>query len=267
MVKLGLIGWPLTYSLSPTLHNHWLEQAKIEGQYDSWPVEAGDVPSFIARLKEQGVRGCNVTVPHKRIVMDLMDKCSEPALSVDAVNTICFEEDGAVIGHNTDIAGFKNDLISQIGFDAKPKKALLLGAGGAASAVIHALLSSFSELELFVAARKKQSGDNYSYILWEDYNGVAAQADLIINATPLGKADDAEIGLNWECLKESSFLYDLNYHAQETALVHKARKQGHGVCDGLGMLVGQAQEAFRLWTGVLPAVDKDFLSFVRSETG
>lgn len=267
MLKLGLIGWPLIYSLSPILHNHWLKENAIEGDYKAWPIEPEKMGSYISQLHSQGTHGCNVTIPHKRAVMYMMNECSEEAKAIEAVNTICFHTDGTRTGHNTDIVGFKNDLIMQMGGDASPKKALLLGAGGAASAAIYALCETFPDMDLVVAARKPQLSDDYSYVPWSELNEVARDADLIINATPLGKIDAAELGLNWTDLKESAFIYDLNYHADETALVHKAREQGNKACDGLGMLVGQAQESFRLWTGVIPIVDKDFLSFVRKETG
>lgn len=266
MVKLGLIGWPLTYSLSPTIHTQWLKENKIEGQYEAWPVAPPQVSAFIKQLHETGIQGCNVTIPHKCAVMDLMDECSEEAIEVGAVNTICFLQNGRKKGHNTDIVGFKNDLAKQRDSDQAPKKVLLIGAGGAACAVQSSLRSAFPAVELLITARKKPLDKNQNYVPWEQRQSVLPDVDLIINATPLGKSDASELGLAWDGIKEGTFFYDLNYHAEETALVHMARKHGLRASDGLGMLVGQAQEAFRLWTGVLPKVDKDFLLFVRNKT-
>ncbi len=263
MIRLGLIGYPVEHSLSPALHEAALRAASIQGRYSLFPVLPGDeqtLRELIDRLRSGELSGLNVTIPHKQAAMRFVDEATPTAAMIGAVNTL-YTRDGRVVGDNTDAPGFLHDLER---FVPIPASALVLGAGGAARAVIHALRSS--GCLAWVAARRQGQAEE----LARHFAGLHAMSmgadalaivnpDLIVNATPAGMSPNTD-----ECpwpadltFPGKAVLYDLIYNPPETRLIQSARAAGLRAKNGLGMLVEQAGLAFERWTGY--RVDRDLL--------
>ncbi|MGE5249809.1 MAG: shikimate dehydrogenase [Bacteroidota bacterium] len=255
MIELGLLGYPLEHSFSPALHEAALRASGLDGRYSLYPVVRGDAVSLrdlVGRVRTGELRGLNVTIPHKQAIIPFLDGLTATARAVGAVNTIYLQE-GRVWGDNTDTAGFAADL-HKLGPTSGP--ALVLGAGGAARAVIHCLRSM--GWAVTIAARRREQArelaDQFAGVeaLLLDAPGLQnARAGLIVNATPAGMFPDIE-ACPWPRgapFPEEAAVYDLVYNPPETRLVREARAAGLRARSGLGMLIEQAALAFELWTG------------------
>lgn len=254
---LGLIGYPLHHSLSPTLHRAALQECGLEGVYDLYPVEPGNLSALaalIGRLRSGSLHGLNVTIPHKQNVLPFVDRCTSPALAIGAVNTLLFE-DGLLVGDNTDAPGFMADLNHH--YPAASGDALILGGGGAARAVVYALQTSGWHVSLAARSGAQSAALRADFpeldILPLTPAGLAAWKpsgpSLIVNASSAGMTPHMEIS-PWpegQPFPREAFVYDLVYNPAETALLKAARRAGLQGCSGLGMLVEQAALAFECW--------------------
>jgi shikimate dehydrogenase len=232
----GVLGWPLEHTLSPAIHNAAFRRLDLDWVYLAFPVPPERLEQAVAGLRVLGAVGANVTMPHKETVMSLLDELSGDARSVGAVNTIQNVGD-RLIGHNTDVDGFSRFLTADAGLEVKGSRALVLGAGGAARAVVRALLDLEVEdpVEWAVASARV-----------EDF-------DLVVNATPLGAA--GEDPLPTARFRMGQAVVDLVYEPPATPLVARARESGAAGWNGLGMLVHQAAAALRIWSGQEPPVE------------
>ena len=196
MKKYLVIGNPINHSLSPKLHNYWLEQNNINAVYDKMKLEENEIEKIIQDIKKQKIAGCNVTVPFKKKVIPFLDILSFEAEKTQSVNTIIFEK-GNLIGHNTDIMGF-DKAIKALNFNMKDKKILILGAGGVVPSIIFAL-KKMDVLEISISNRTKQKAENLK-ILFKNLNvlewGNLSEFDVVINATSLG-LNNEKINLNF----------------------------------------------------------------------
>lgn len=251
---VGVLGWPLGVSLSPVIHNAAFRHLGMDWIYLAFPVEPEALPDAVAGLRALGGLGANVTMPHKEAVVHLVDEVSGDAEAVGAVNTI--ERFGdRLLGHNTDVEGFRKLVVTDAGVDPAGERALVLGAGGAARAVIKAL-DDLGAKEIVIAARDSARAAAVTAVArasrtttagWEEAPGIAAEADLVVNATPLGMNDEHALArARWS---EAHVVIDLVYEPPATRLVEAARLQGAQAWGGVGMLVHQAAASFRLWTG------------------
>lgn len=259
----GIIGWPVAHSKSPAIHRFWLGKLGMDGDYGRFPVAPGDVGDALKALPALGLRGVNVTVPHKQAVMPFLDRLDPLAAKIGAVNTIVVE-DRALVGYNTDAAGFLEPLRPLLRDRHLYRMARVLGAGGAARAVAHALWSE--GFDLVIAARhvpKAQAlraefdaEDNRSCALghfaaptdfaFDDRSGIL---DLIVNTTPLGMTGQPPLAFDFSHAPPGAVVYDAVYAPLETPLLKEARARGHPVIDGLSMLIGQAAAAFEKFFG------------------
>ena len=256
----GIIGWPLEHTLSPIIHNAALRNLGMDWIYLAWPVHPESLPAAIEGLRALGAVGLNVTMPHKETVMSHLDEVSGDARVVGAVNTIQRLGD-KFIGHNTDVDGFSEFLSADAGIDVTGKRALVLGAGGAARAVVK-VLDDLGTAEIFVAARTRQRGENLlelathgtaTVIGWAEAETRAASLDIIVNATPIGTGSgDPLPSTNFQ---PGQIVLDLIYDPPSTALVERARSQGADAWGGLGMLVHQAAASLKIWTGQEPPIE------------
>ena len=255
MIRLGLIGYPIDHSLSLVLHVAALHATGLQGAYSLYPIRPGgekQLVQMVARVRTGDLTGLNVTIPHKQAIMPFLDVLARPAELIGAVNTI-YLKDGQVVGDNTDASGFLADLDR---FASSPASALVLGAGGAARAVVYALRTRHRGIVL--AARKadqaKQLVRRFPAVEATEMSveGLAGiKTDLIVNATPVGMAPHLTES-PWPlelAFPEDAFVYDLVYNPAETKLVQLARAAGLRATTGLGMLIEQAILAFELWTG------------------
>lgn len=255
----GILGWPLEHSLSPTIHNAAFRSLGLDWVYLSWPVQPEGLAAAVGGLRALGAQGANVTMPHKEAVIELLDDVSGDARRIGAVNTIQRVGD-SLVGHNTDVDGFRDFLVGDAGVDPGGKKALVLGAGGAARAVVCALDDLGAE-SIAIAARREQRGraiaslaqhQHAEVVSWDGIEKVAAGSDIVVNATPLGMA--GERVLERAAWHERQVVCDLVYSPPVTPLMEAARAAGAEAWGGLGMLIHQAAMSFRIWTGNDPSL-------------
>jgi shikimate dehydrogenase len=261
----GVMGWPVAHSLSPLLHNHWLERHGLDGAYVPLPVRPEDLALAFRALPRLGFRGWNVTVPHKEAAFALTDRHDPAAARMKAVNTVLVHEDGTLEGRNTDGAGFLASLVAARGaVPAGP--AVIVGAGGAARAVAAALVAAGTR-ELRIVNRTQEraaalardlgawSGARIEVVPWAERASALAAAVLLVQATDQGMAGRAPLDLPLQGLPAAAVVTDLVYAPLATPLLQAARARGNPTVDGLGMLLHQAAPGFAHWGGLVPEVD------------
>jgi len=256
---VGVLGWPLEHTLSPVIHAAAFRQTGLDWAYLSWAVEPDDLGDAIAGLRALGALGANVTIPHKERVVEHLDELSGDARTIGAVNTI--QRVGrTLVGHNTDVDGFRNFLEADAGIDASGATALVLGAGGAARAVVRAL-DTLGAAKIAVAARMEERsepllgllGARGQFVRWNDAGAAADGYDIVVNATPVGTGSGDPIdAAQWT---DRNVVVDLVYDPPSTALVERARAAGARAWGGIGMLVHQAAASFQIWTGQDPPLE------------
>ena len=260
--KFLVIGNPIEHSLSPKLHNYWIKKNNLEATYDKKLLEQDEIQQLILDVREEKIHGLNVTVPFKKIVIPFLDILSTEARSSESVNTIYKDKD-KIIGHNTDIMGFKIGLEStnQI---IKDKIVIILGAGGVVPSIIIALkkmqvskiyLSNRTELK---ALEIKKTFPEIEIVEW----GKITNFDIIINATSVGLKEKDEISLDYKNISQDKFFYDIIYNPPETNFLKNAKKYGGITKNGKMMFIYQAQKAFFLWHNILPIVDNETLNLL-----
>ena len=261
MKQLFVIGDPVAHSLSPLLHQAMIDQTGAAYRYDVRTVRPEELPAFVRWAKDGGCAGFNVTMPHKEAILPLLDEVDTTAASCGAVNTVCIRE-GRAIGHNTDGTGFLDSLAGQ-GFYPQGRTVLLLGAGGAAKAVGHALAAAGAgrvivcarRLERAAALAAQLPGCGEGIVLAQNAIQQAASAcDLLVNATPLGMAGSPAFArLDFlQAMPPHAVVYDLVYHPRRTALLEAAARQGLRTVGGIDLLIRQAVRAFTFFTGETP---------------
>jgi len=267
----GVMGWPVAHSLSPRVHNYWIRRYGLDGIYIPMPVAPDDVEEALRALPKLGLAGCNVTVPHKEAALACVDQASDVASRIGAVNTILVGSDGTLIGTNTDADGFRDNVSANVpGWTAADGPAVVLGAGGAARAVIAALVDDGSP-EVRVINRTRSRADQLAEDIggpvfahaWDDAANALDGAALVINTTTLGMTGEAPLVLDLAPLPLSAVVADIVYTPLRTALLEQAAERGNPVVEGLGMLLHQAKPGFATWFGVEPEVTNELEAFVR----
>ena len=268
MIRIGLTGYPLSHSLSPQLHKAAFTALSLQGEYLLYPVaaaEPGGLARLTSRIREREILGLNVTIPHKQAIMPLLDVLTPTAQAVGAINTLYMQDD-KLFGDNTDAPGFLADLTRFLANSISEKKALVMGTGGSARAVVYALLQDGWKVTL--AVRRESVNKARAIIEWFEQQIEAGPMDfvlletgdlgrlgngnrLIVNATPVGMFPDTEfsawpVGLPFP---EGAAVYDLVYNPRQTRLVREAKASGLRATSGMGMLVEQAARSFACWTG------------------
>lgn len=273
---VGLIGWPVEHSVSPAMHNAAFRALGLNWHYVPLPVRPGQVEAAVHGLGALGFRGVNVTVPHKQAVMSVVDSIAPDAQALGAVNTLLVNrrDDNATIieGHNTDAAGFIGALHEGGFAAAESKNTVVVGAGGAARAVVYGLLRT-GVREITVLNRTPERADvliaELSYgaktvaglrafpLTHETLIECTRAADLLVNATAAGMWPRVDVSIWPDAVPVPSHLtvYDLVYNPLETRLLGQARRSGAHTIDGLGMLVLQGAVAFEMWTGKGPVAE------------
>ncbi|MBW7922584.1 MAG: shikimate dehydrogenase [Rubellimicrobium sp.] len=259
----GVLGHPVAHSLSPRLHGHWLARYAIPGHYVPLDVAPGDLAAVLAAMPRMGFRGCNVTIPHKQAVLALAAQTTERARRIGAANTLTFLPGGGFVADNTDGYGFAANLVRGApAFRAFNARALVLGAGGAARAVLDALIEA-GVARIALANRTRARADDLAAAFgprvtatdWDEAGDRLAKADLVVNTTALGMTGQPPLNLPLDGLHAGQTVTDLVYAPLETPLLAAARAAGATVVDGLGMLLDQAAPGFEAWFGRRPEVD------------
>ena len=256
MKKYVVIGNPIGHSLSPKLQNFWLKENNIDAKYDKIKLDSHEIKNFIQDIKEQKIAGCNVTVPFKKTVIPFLDKLSLEAEKTQSVNTITFDN-GDLVGHNTDIAGF-GIAIKKLNFNIKGKKVLILGAGGVVPSIIFAL-KNMDVQEITISNRTKDKAESLK-VLFNDLNilewGNLTDFHVVINATSLGLNNET-INLDFSSSGNDKLFYDVIYNPHETQFLKIGKQLGYKTENGKTMFVYQALESFKLWHRIEPKVNTD----------
>lgn len=252
----GVIGWPVRHSRSPDIHNAAYRALGLDWVYVAMPVAPGAVPTALAGMRALGIQGLSVTMPHKAAVAAQVDVLTADAAALGAVNSVRRDGD-RLVGDNTDGGGFV-DSLSDADVDPSGRRCVVLGAGGAARAVVRALAAAGAERVVVVnrdpgraAAAAELAGRAGAVGTREDL----ADADLLVQATPVGMGDDQTVAVDPGLLPDAAVVADLVYHPLVTPLLAAAGDRGLRTVDGLGMLVHQAARQLRAWTGAEPPVD------------
>ena len=264
MKKYLVIGNPINHSLSPKLQNWWLKENNINATYDKIKLEDHEIKNFIQTIREQKIAGCNVTVPFKKTVIPFLDKLSPEAEHTQSVNTIIYEN-GDLVGHNTDIAGF-DSAIRKLNFSVNGKKVLILGAGGVVPSIIFAL-KNMNVQEITISNRTKEKAENLR-VLFNNIRilewGNLTDFDMVINATSLG-LNNEKINLNFPSSGNDRLFYDVIYNPQETQFLKMGKQLGYKTENGKTMFVYQALEAFKLWHKIEPKVNEETLRILDND--
>jgi shikimate dehydrogenase len=269
---VGLLGWPVSHSLSPAMHNAAFDYLGLDWRYVPLPVDAAApaaIPQALGGLRALGLRGANVTVPHKQAVMPYVHHRAPAAQAIGAVNTLVVEPDGTFTGDNTDAAGFVSDLRAH-GVELEDQHVLVLGAGGSARAIVYGLARA-KVARIAVANRTRATAEALvaalqplapecrmtAFVLPDDLSRLAPYADLIVNCTTLGMTPHVDTNPWPEDLPFHSgqVVYDLVYNPPHTQFLRQAVRDGAQAIGGLGMLVWQGALAFERWTGQPAPVD------------
>lgn len=266
----GVIGSPIAHSKSPRLHNHWLRRYGIKGHYIPMNIASGDLEEAITTLPKLGFVGINVTIPHKEHILSVADLVSDRAAVMGSANTLIFRGDGKVHADNTDGYGFMENLRQGApDWDPGTGPAAVIGAGGAARAVISSLIDAgCSEIRLTnrtktrAEALRQEFGTKVEVIDWVKAGNMLDGATTVVNASSLGMTGASEMRVPLDALHKTAVVTDLVYSPLETPLLAYAKSIGCQTVDGLGMLLHQAVPGFERWFGLRPEVDDDLREVV-----
>ena len=261
----GVMGWPVRHSRSPALFDHWFARYAIHGRYMPLAVREADFAEVYRALPKAGLRGVNVTIPHKGAALAMADTASGTARAIGAANMIVFGEDGAIHADNTDAYGFLESLKAGApDWRAARGPAVVLGAGGAARALLHALRAEGAPRILLANRTPEKAealagefGPPVEPIPWEDRAAALDGAATVVNATSLGMTGQPPLDIALDAAPTHAVVTDIVYTPLETPLLAAARARGLTPVDGLGMLLHQARPAFHAWFGIDAEVDGD----------
>ncbi len=259
----GVMGWPVAHSRSPQLHGYWLHKYAIDGAYLPLAVDPRNIEPALRALPMLGFRGCNLTVPHKELAMKIVDSLSQRAKRVGAVNTVVVQDDGSLFGDNTDGYGFLENLKSGApAYKASNGPAVVIGAGGAARAVLAALIDDgVSDIRLTNRTRSRAESLAEEFgtarvVEWEERSQALDGAALVVNASTLGMTGQPPLEIDLSSLPKTAVVNDIVYSPLVTDLLKTAKNQGNVAVDGIGMLLHQARPGFEAWFGQKPEVDQ-----------
>jgi len=254
--KYLVIGNPIEHSLSPKLHNYWIKENNIDAVYDKKKLNESDLKNIISEVKEKNIRGINVTIPFKKLVIPLLDELSPEANETQSVNTIYLQNE-KIIGHNTDIAGFELGL-KHCKYEIKGKRVLILGAGGVVPSIIFSLIKLKASKIIISNRTKKKAEDlknsfnNIDIVNW----GEIPDFDMIINATSIGLNNEDGINFDYSAAGPDKFFYDVIYNPKETVFLKRAKLFGNRTENGKMMFIYQAHQAFTIWHKLMPDINE-----------
>jgi shikimate dehydrogenase len=269
--RVGVAGWPIAHSRSPILHGFWLRQLGFAGHYERFAVPPGEFAQFAARIGED-LLGSNITAPHKEAAFAACDLRTPAAEALGAVNTL-WREGPLLWGDNTDVEGFLTNMDEGApGWADRRRSAVVIGAGGASRAVVHALVSRGVERIAIVnrtkaraAALATQFGRTVIASSWDGLSAELSQADLLVNASSLGMRGQTPLDIDLAGLPGDAVVSDIVYVPLRTPLVEAARARGLRAVEGLGMLLHQAVPAFERWFGRRPEVTAELRALVEAD--
>jgi shikimate dehydrogenase len=262
MKKFLVIGNPIEHSLSPELHNYWIKSKGIDAIYEKKKIDKYELEQVILQIRKKKVDGVNVTVPFKKAIIPFLDELTVEAEYTKSVNTL-YLRDEKVIGHNTDITGFKTSIeISK--YNVSNKEVLILGAGGVVPSIIFAL-NKLKASKIKISNRTKEKAENLKK-LFKDIEikewGDVPNFDMIINATSLGLKKEDNLNLDFSLISGNKFFYDVIYNPNETNFLKIGKKLGNKTLNGKLMFIYQALSAFNIWHKQKPVVNEDVIKLL-----
>ncbi|MDC0509964.1 shikimate dehydrogenase [Candidatus Pelagibacter sp.] len=262
MKKFLVIGNPIEHSLSPELHNYWIKKNNINAIYEKQKLNEDQLNQYISKVKDKKIDGINVTIPFKKTIIPYLDELSIEAKSTQSVNTI-YQKDNKVIGHNTDIFGFKTS-IEKTEYDLENKEVLILGAGGVVPSIIFSLIK-MKVSKVTISNRTKEKAENLKKI-YKDLEiikwGDISNFDMIINATSLGLKKEDNLNFDFSSISGNKFFYDVIYNPSETNFLKMGRELGNKTLNGKLMFIYQAVSAFKIWHKKTPQIDDNVIKLL-----
>jgi len=262
--KYGIIGKPLSHSLSPNLHNYWFKKNNIKANYSLIEIEKNQIKTIINKIKEKELHGINVTIPYKQEVIPFLDLIVNDAKATVSVNTIYLNNENKIVGENTDVYGFEQSFLKKLkDNNLTNKNFLILGAGGVTPSLIYAL-NKRKIKKIFISNRTinkaeliKKKFPFIEIILWEKVNQKAEEMDVIINATSLGMQNNENFEILIEKFKKDLIYYDVVYNPLETKMLKNFKRNKVRTFNGLNMFLFQGQKSFSLWNNINPKIDEE----------
>lgn len=260
----GIIGRSLSHSLSPFLHNYWFTKYRVKAKYSLVEIEPSEIELTIQKIKKKELQGINVTVPYKQAVIPYLDLIINEAKDTQSVNTISLNEEGKIVGDNTDVYGLEQSFVNKLEAEnLKQKKILVLGAGGVTFSVIYALKKRGAS-QIIVSNRTLEKAEDVKRMFpfiklmnWKNIEKDLENIDIIINATSLGLKGGEDYKQEFKNTKNNLIFYDVIYNPIETRLIKKFKKRGIQTFNGLEMFIYQAQKSFFLWNKIMPEIDEE----------
>ena len=262
--KFGIIGKPLSHSLSPTLHNFWFKKYKIYASYSLIEIELNEIEGVIEKIRNKELQGINVTIPYKQAVIPYLDTIIDDAKETLSVNTIALNEKEKVVGSNTDVYGLEQGFLNKINNqNLKQNKILVLGAGGVTSSIIYALKKKGIK-EILISNRTLRKAEDIKkkfpfikIIEWKNIEEEAENMSIIINATSLGLKNGNNFKQKFNNIRSNLVYYDVIYNPKETLMIKKFKEKNIQTYNGLEMFIYQGQKSFSLWNKINPELDEE----------
>jgi shikimate dehydrogenase len=269
LIKTAVIGHPIDHSLSPVIHGYWIKKHGLSAEYSAIDVSPDSLDESIKTFKAEGYRGFNVTLPLKEKMIGLCDDVDKSASIIKAINTVKISNDGKIFGLNTDAYGFIQGL-KDASIKSFKGPVLILGAGGAARAVIYGLVQEGVD-QIYIANRTESRSKGLALefsikdMLWEEAQKKLSHFSLVVNTTSLGMKGQTRLGIDTSALKQDCCVCDIVYNPNETAFLAEAKERGCKTVGGLGMLLNQARMAFYCWFDIMPEITAELIEEVNSK--
>jgi shikimate dehydrogenase len=271
-LRAGVVGWPIEHSRSPMIHRYWLKELGLSGSYDKFAVRPGEFLEFVARIRGGELVGANVTAPHKEAAFAACDDPTPVAEALGAVNTL-WRKDGRLWGDNTDVAGFLANMDEAAPEWAERRRfAIVIGAGGAARAIVYALISrGFKRIAIVNRTQERAEtlaahfDGSTTAMSWADLSKNLGEADVLVNSSSLGMVGQPPLALDLSALPQRAVVADIVYVPLQTPLIEAASARALRTVEGLGMLLHQAAPAFARWFGREPAVAPALRALVEAD--
>ena len=267
----AIIGKPLSHSLSSLMHSYWYKKYNIKAKYESIEIDQNQIKNVIDKIKKKEISGINITLPYKQLIIQHLDRIINDAHATHSVNTVYLDNNGDLIGENTDVYGIQAAYLNKINLQKKSDSVLIFGAGGVSPSIIYALVKSNSN-KISITNRTyekaiflKKKFPFIKIIKWEEFNKFIPDFKLIINATSLGMKNSNQFDQTIENVNENATYIDTIYNPMETQMIKNLKQKNIKTFNGLDMLIYQGQKSFYIWNKINPEVDDELVNLLKDK--
>ena len=267
----AIIGKPLSHSLSPLMHSYWYKKYNIKAKYESIEIDQNQIKNVIDKIKKKEISGINITLPYKQLIIQHLDRIINDAHATHSVNTVYLDNNGDLIGENTDVYGIQAAYLNKINLQKKSDSVLIFGAGGVSPSIIYALVkSNLNKISITnrtyeKAIFLKKKFPFIKIIKWEEFNKSIPDFKLIINATSLGMKNLNQFDQKIENVNENATYIDTIYNPMETQMIKNLKQKNIKTFNGLDMLIYQGQKSFYIWNKINPEVDDELVNLLKDK--